>query len=101
MFHFQPKVFPLGIWCQNDVVSTSMRRNHVASTLVRRHLYFMCPLGCVGFASNTVYVSAFDEDAVYVRFYRYVSKKNSGCPKSGSEVIRNFHEHEFFPSHKC
>ena len=27
----------MGIWCQNDVVSTSMRRNHVASTLIRRH----------------------------------------------------------------
>ena len=33
------------IWCQNDVVSTSMRRNHVASTLIRRHFYVMCPLG--------------------------------------------------------
>ena len=35
----------MGIWCQNDVVSTSMRRNHVASTLIRRHFYVMCPLG--------------------------------------------------------
>ena len=30
--------FPAGIWCQNDVVSTSMRRDHVASTLTRRHI---------------------------------------------------------------
>ena len=30
--------FPVGIWCQNDVVLTSMRRcHHVASTLIRRH----------------------------------------------------------------
>ena len=36
---------PGGIWCQNDVVSTSMRRNHVASTFIRRHLYVMCPAG--------------------------------------------------------
>ena len=36
---------PAGIWCQNDVVSTSMRRQHVASTFVRRHFYVMCPLG--------------------------------------------------------
>ena len=36
---------PVGIWCQNDVVSTSMRRHHVASTLIRRHFYVMCPLG--------------------------------------------------------
>ena len=26
---------PVGIWCQNDVVST----------LLRRHFYVMCPLG--------------------------------------------------------
>ena len=31
---------PAGIWCQNDVdvVSTSMRRHHVASTLIRCHV---------------------------------------------------------------
>ena len=36
---------PVGIWCQNDVVSTSMRRDHVASTLIRRHFHTICPLG--------------------------------------------------------
>ena len=36
---------PVGIWCQNDVVSTSMQHHHVASTLIRRHFYVMCPLG--------------------------------------------------------
>ena len=30
---------------QNDVVSTSMRRDHVASTLIRRHFNVVCPLG--------------------------------------------------------
>ena len=35
----------MGIRCGNDVVSTSMRRNYVASTLIRRHIYVMCPLG--------------------------------------------------------
>ena len=39
---------PVGIWCQNDVVSTSMRRDHVASTLIRRHFHTKCPLGSVG-----------------------------------------------------
>ena len=39
------KVIPVGIWCQNDVVSTSMRRDHVASMLIRRHFYVMCLLG--------------------------------------------------------
>ena len=37
----------MGIWCQNDVVSTSMRRHHVASTLIRRHFGTKCPLGYV------------------------------------------------------
>ena len=36
---------PVGIWSQNDVVSTSMRRHHVASTFIRRHCYVMRPLG--------------------------------------------------------
>ena len=36
--HLSPhSSFPGGIWCQNDVVSTLMRCNHVASTLIRRH----------------------------------------------------------------
>ena len=40
-------MYPVDIWCPNDVVSTSMRRNHVASTLIRRHFYVICPLGNV------------------------------------------------------
>ena len=36
---------PVGIWCENDVGSTSMRRHHVASTLIRRHFCTKCPLG--------------------------------------------------------
>ena len=38
-------VIPVGIWCQNDVVITSMRRDDVASTFIRRHFYVECPLG--------------------------------------------------------
>ena len=30
---------------KNDVVSTSMRRHHVASTVIRHHFYVMCQLG--------------------------------------------------------
>ena len=30
---------------QNDIVSTSMRRDHVASTLIRRHFNIVCLLG--------------------------------------------------------
>ena len=36
---------PAGIWCQNDVASTSMRRDHVASTSTQRHFGTKCPLG--------------------------------------------------------
>ena len=36
---------PLGIWRQNDVVLTSMRRHHVASTFIRRYFFIMRPLG--------------------------------------------------------
>ena len=36
---------PVGICYQNDVILTSMRRSYVASTLIRRHFYAMCPLG--------------------------------------------------------
>ena len=38
---------PAGTQHQNDVVSTSMRRDHVASTLIRRHFNVVCLLGRV------------------------------------------------------
>ena len=41
---FDSQYIPVSIWCQNDV-STSMRRHHVASTLIRRHFYVTCPQG--------------------------------------------------------
>ena len=37
--------YPAGTQHQNDVVSTSMRHDHVASTLIRRHFNVVCPLG--------------------------------------------------------
>ena len=39
------EINPAGIWCQNDVELTSMRRDDVASTLIRRHFGTKCPLG--------------------------------------------------------
>ena len=35
----------MGIWCQNDVVLTSMRRDDVALTFIRRHFSTKCPPG--------------------------------------------------------
>ena len=37
--------YPVGIWCQNDVVLTLMRRHHVASTFIRRHFLHHVPAG--------------------------------------------------------
>ena len=37
--------FPADKQHQNDVVSTLIRRDHVASTLLRRQFYVVCPLG--------------------------------------------------------
>ena len=45
----------MDILCQNDVVSTSMRRNHVASTLIRRHFHVMCPLGTLSRETTLLY----------------------------------------------
>ena len=38
-------IFPVGIWSQYDIVLTSMRRDDVASMLIRRHFGTKCPLG--------------------------------------------------------
>ena len=43
--HVRGASFPADIWCENDVVLTSMRRDHVASTLIQRHFGTKCPLG--------------------------------------------------------
>ena len=50
MISKQTFTFPLDIKSQrarrkNDVVLTSMRRNYVASTFIRRHFGTLCPLG--------------------------------------------------------
>ena len=36
---------PAGTWRKYNVASTSMQRHDVASTLRRRYIYVMCPLG--------------------------------------------------------
>ena len=37
---------PAGTWCKNDVISTSVRRDYVASTSIRRKFGTKCPLDC-------------------------------------------------------
>ena len=54
-----PINLPAGIWCENDVVSTSMRRDYVASTLIRRHFDTKCPLGSFGNILRTVKILKF------------------------------------------
>ena len=41
----------VGIWCQNDVVSTSVRRQHVTSTLIRPPVYVS-----VGYLCTPVFI---------------------------------------------
>ena len=57
----------VGIWCQIDVVSTSMRRLHVESTLIRCHFYVMCPLGCT--SNQTSLLDLKTQAHVFRRFY--------------------------------
>ena len=40
-----PMSDPAGTWRKYNVASTSMQRHDVASTLRRRYIYVMCPLG--------------------------------------------------------
>ena len=47
--HLLHRSDPAGTQHQNDVVSTSMRRDHVASTLIRRHFNVVCPLGTISY----------------------------------------------------
>ena len=65
---------PAGIWCENDVGSTSMRRHHVASTLIRRHFGTKCPLGLLRarkwyFGGNMVCFQNSDEKTVFSESY--------------------------------
>ena len=41
---YRTRHFQVGIWSQNDVALTSIRRHHVASTFIL-HFLVMCPLG--------------------------------------------------------
>ena len=74
-------VIPVGIWCQNDVVLTSMQRHHVASTSIRRHFGTKCPLG--SFATYFS-VSKWLPQAV-VRMYTEQAIIDVGC-----HVLRSF-----------
>ena len=58
---------PAGTWRRNDVVLTSMRRNYVASTSIRRHCDVMCLLGgCSKLTTSLVNVS--------LKFQKLISK---------------------------
>ena len=67
-------LIPAGIWCENDVVLTSMRRDYVASTLIRRHFGTKCPLG---------YILLFL--FMHFRFELY----NEGLARSGSDGLNS------------
>ena len=69
---------PAGTQHQNDVVSTSMRRDHVASTLIRRHFNVVCPLGLLFIISLITQPDFF----VVIVFCLFVSKfRHTGAGK--------------------
>ena len=65
-----PWRLPAGTQYQNDVVSTSMRRDHVASTLTRRHFNVVCPLGlsCI-YTLN--FLSLFYNDSIIIWYSHF------------------------------
>ena len=50
---------PAGTWRKYNVASTSMQRHDVASTLRRRYIYVMCPLGSVRCTPEPAQVGSF------------------------------------------
>ena len=70
--------FPAGIWCQNDVALTSMRRDDVASTLIRRQFLTKCPLGWL-MVALTVITTVFDwlNDVTDIRHNALSSNKTA------------------------
>ena len=78
------RIYPVGIWCQNDVVSTSMRRDHVASTLIPRHFHTKCPLG----RSHIwiVLIQGSKYEAIKVVPFRKSAEKNGNVPIQATPV---------------
>ena len=77
---------PVGIWCQNAIVSTSMRRHHVASTFIRRH-FTSCPLGrCsetfLSNCHNDVHLEGHWDESRYTSLHRVCSS----APVRGREM---------------
>ena len=60
--------YPADIWCENDVVLTSMLRDHVASTLIQRHFGTKCPLGSHISCSPLLKTAVKTEAYLYTRF---------------------------------
>ena len=58
---------------QNDVVSTSMRRDHVASTLIRRHFHVVCPLGYFSVSIQSTINSIAVSLDVVIEWYKILS----------------------------
>ena len=87
---------PVDIWCQNDVISTSTRRYHVASTLIRRHF-----TSCARWENSLLVLSAtghwckpvlstyhqvaviFTSQGYQVRFVPTVHKEQTGLSNLG------------------
>ena len=98
-YYFHHIAFPAGIWCQNDVVLTSMRRDDVASTLIRRNFFVMCPLGCdiaqisvISHKERQLLLSA-ELLPLYVAVQYFISAVFLECPISRIQYPFIFSEH--------
>ena len=63
---------PAGIWFSNDVVSTSMRRHYVVSTLIKRH-FTPCARWEVSNALNAIRMCHFTKKSIALEtYYPYI-----------------------------
>ena len=69
------KEIPADIWCENDVVLTSMRRDHVASMLIQCHFGTKCLLGCSLGLLRVFFVNVYQ----YVRMFLSLLVLRVGC----------------------
>ena len=76
----------MGTQRYNDVVSTSMRRDHVASTLIRRHFDIVCLLGwyAVRTMRNERYACVCH---VVVLHFRPENLKKGAIPVNNDDIV--------------
>ena len=97
--HNKTQKYPAGIWCENDVVLTSMRRDYVASTFIRRHFDTKCPMGIVASMVGGSFVLNVNECSLKEKklCHFYISQGGSNERKNFTylKAILSFRKHIF------